>query len=70
MTFCDMRGNGGWANPRFRVQQAAGLRTKALNKELEQRECPALPTHARFQFLFRSFVAVKSVLNYGFQELP
>jgi len=38
--------------PRFRVQQAAGLRAKALNKELEQRECPALPTPARSKFSF------------------
>jgi hypothetical protein len=43
-TFCDKRVNGGWTNPRFRIQQAAGLRTKALSKELEQRECHALPT--------------------------
>jgi len=58
MTFCDRRGNGGWTNPHFRIQQAAGLRTKVSNKELEQRECPALPTPARFQFLFMSFIAV------------
>jgi hypothetical protein len=49
----------GWTNPRLRVQQAAGLCTKAFSKELEQRECPTLTTPARFQFLFRLFVAVK-----------
>jgi len=47
MTFCDRRVNGGWTNPHFRVQQATGLRTKVSNKELEQRECPALPTPTR-----------------------
>ena len=69
MTFCDRRGNGGWTNPRFRVQQAAGLRTKAFSKELEQRECPVLPTPARIQFLFWLFVAVNSALNYSFTEI-
>jgi len=44
--------NGGWTNPRLRVQQAEGLRTKALNKELEQRECPALPTPTQKQFYY------------------
>ena len=52
MTFCDMRENGGWTNPRLRVQQATGLRTKASNNELEQRECPALPpTDRRLVFV-------------------
>jgi len=32
MTFCDKPGNWGWTNPRFRVQQTKGLRTKALQK--------------------------------------
>jgi hypothetical protein len=49
-------------DPRLRVQQAAGLRTKASNKELEQRECPALTTPSLFQFSYL-FAAVKSALN-------
>jgi len=65
MTFCDRRDNGGWTNPRLRVQQAKGLRTKAFNKELEQRECPALLTPTRFQFLFGLFVTVNSAVNQG-----
>ena len=55
MTFCDRRENGGWTNPRLRVQQAAGLRTKASNKELEQRECPALSPPTPLVSIFYSF---------------
>ena len=63
MTFCDMRENGGWTNPRLRVQQAAGLRTKALKKGLEQRECPALPTPTRFQFCLCSYSIILVMVN-------
>jgi hypothetical protein len=53
----------GLDKPRLRVEQAEGLRTKASDKELEQRECPALPMPARIQFLFDLFVALNSAIN-------
>jgi len=45
-------GKWGLDKPRLRVQQAAGLRTKASNKELEQRECPAFPCPSIGSFYF------------------
>jgi hypothetical protein len=60
MTFCDKRGNGGWTNPRLRIQQAVGFRTKALSRELEQRECTDLPNPPIDCF---SFIATNFALN-------
>jgi len=52
MTFCDKRENGGWTNPRFRVQQAEGLRTKALQKRFGANGMPRpAPAHPKSGFV-------------------
>jgi hypothetical protein len=64
MTFCDKRGNGGWTNPRLRVQQAAGLRTKVSSKESEQTECPALlPPAQKLVFIFGFYILPFTLLR-------
>jgi hypothetical protein len=63
MTFCDRREMGVGQTLAFVSSKTKACARRRPTKELEQRECPALPMPARFRFLFKLFVAVNSAKN-------
>jgi len=66
MTFCDMRGDGGWTNPR--LVSSRGRPIKNWSKE-NARQCPRPPV-GRFSFRQTRLIEVfNSSLYYGFKYL-